>query len=101
MKMTSEEKGHFECGAWVSDPDPAATALASAGFGRRYSDATASVVTSVHDMISVTHDLVTTEEGKQYIGRTVAGTGSQVRRSLDEIISWLRAEVEKKQGSAA
>jgi len=99
--MISEDKGHFECGAWVSDPDPAATALASAGFERRFSDATASVVTSVHGMIGVTRDLITTEEGKQYIGRTVSGTGSQVRRSIDEIIGWLRAEVEKNQKSPA
>lgn len=96
----SEEKGHFENGVWVKDPEPSATRPDNGAFDRRFADATKSVIASINDVMNVTHDLVTTEEGKQFIEKTVADTQAQVRKSFDDIIRQVKEEVEKKRKKA-
>ena len=46
--------------------------------------------------MKVTHDLVTTEEGKQYIEKTLKDTQTQIQKSFDEIISRLKDKMDKK-----
>ncbi|HRY76004.1 MAG TPA: hypothetical protein P5217_06955 [Methanoregulaceae archaeon] len=96
----SEEKGHFENGVWIHDPEPAATRPDTVAFDRRFADATTSVIASINDVMNVTHDLVTTKEGKQFIEKTVADTQAQVRKSFDDIIRQVKEEVEKKRKKA-
>jgi hypothetical protein len=46
--------------------------------------------------MKVTHDLVTTEEGKQYIEKTLRDTQAQVQKSFDEILSRIKGKPGKK-----
>ena len=92
----ADEKGHFEGGRWVKDPEPAAGRADTAAFDRRFFEATKAVVASINNVMNVTHDLVSTDEGRQFIEKTVADSQAQVRRSFDDIISRVRDEVEKK-----
>ena len=55
-----------------------------------------SVISSVNDVMKVTHDLITTEEGKQYIEKTIKDTQTQIQKSFDEIISQLKDKLDKR-----
>jgi len=46
--------------------------------------------------MKVTHDLVTTEEGKQYIEKTLRDTQAQIQKSFDEIFSRIKGRLDKK-----
>jgi hypothetical protein len=46
--------------------------------------------------MKVTHDLVTTEEGKQYIEKTIKDTQAQIQKSFDEIISRVKGKLDKR-----
>ena len=92
----TEAKGHFEKGRWVEEPEPPVQDAASTKvIDERLSDATKSVLSSIDAVISVTRDLVTTEEGKQYIDRTLKDTQTHVKRSFDDIISRVKTELDK------
>jgi heme oxygenase len=92
--MTSE-KGHFEQGRWVVEPEAPAQQSNGNVIDKRLSDATKSVITSLDDMVKVTHDLITTEEGKQYIDKTMKDMQAELQKSFDQIISRAKAEFEK------
>jgi ElaB/YqjD/DUF883 family membrane-anchored ribosome-binding protein len=92
----TEKKGHFEKGLWVADNEPSVTHLGGNVIDKRFSDATQSLISSVNDVMKVTHDLVTTEEGKQYIEKTLKDTQAQIQKSFDEIISRLKDKLDKK-----
>ena len=96
----TEQKGHFEQGRWVAENEPVATPAATPADGnvidKRFSEATKSVISSVDDVMKVTRDLVTTEEGKQYIEKTIKDTQSQIQKSFDEIIGQIKSELDKK-----
>ena len=47
-------------------------------------------------MMKVTRDLITTEEGKQYLEKTLKDTQTQIQKSFDEIISRVKDELDKK-----
>lgn len=91
----TEKKGHFEQGRWVEESEPVASPAEGNVIDKRFSDATKSVVTSVDDVMKVTRDLVTTDEGKQYIEKTIKDTQKQIQKSFDEIINRVKSEVEK------
>lgn len=89
----TEKPGHFENGVWVEEPavpgkiperkiDPIDIRLAAA---------TCQVLSALDDLATATHDLVTTEEGKNHIGKTAKDTTTQVRKSFDAIL--IRAKV--------
>ncbi|PKL69211.1 MAG: hypothetical protein CVV30_06435 [Methanomicrobiales archaeon HGW-Methanomicrobiales-1] len=91
----TEQKGHFEKGIWVVESEPVATVTDGNVIDKRFAEATKSVISSVDDVMKVTHDLVTTEEGKQYIEKTIKDTQTQIQKSFDDIISRVKSEVDK------
>jgi hypothetical protein len=92
----TEKKGHFEKGRWIEETEPPVTPTGGNIIDKRFSDATQSLISSVNDVMNVTHDLVTTEEGKQYIEKTLKDTQAQIQKSFDEIISRLKEKMDKK-----
>ncbi len=92
----AENKGHFEKGRWVVESELPVTPPEGNVIDKRFSDATKSVISSIDDVMKVTHDLVTTEEGKQYIEKTIKDTQTQIQKSFDDIISRVKDEVDKK-----
>ena len=92
----TEKKGHFERGVWVAETEPSVTRMGENVIDKRFSDATQSLLVSVNDVMKVTHDLVTTEEGKQYIEKTLRDTQAQIQKSFDEIFSRIKGRLDKK-----
>jgi len=90
----TEKKGHFEKGLWVEDPAPA-PAQEGQLFDARFNAATKSVISAMDDFAKVTRDLVTTEEGKKHIEKTVKDTTAHVQKSFDDILARAKSEVEK------
>jgi len=91
----TEEKGHFEQGRWVVDPEIIAPQASENVIDKRLSDATLSVATSIDEMVKVTHDLIATEEGKQYIDRTMKELQAEFQKSLEQIIGRAKDELAK------
>ena len=92
----SGSKGHYEKGQWVVESDPPAAPPADGNeIDKRFAEATRSVIASVDDVMKVTRDLVTTEEGKQYIDKTIKDTQTQIQKSFDQIISRVKEELDK------
>ena len=96
MISMTEKKGHFVQGRWVEDSPAPARSAGSSDIETRLSQTTKSVIASIDDVMSVTRDLVTTEEGRKYIEKTVRDTEKQVQRSFDEILMTVKSELEKK-----
>ena len=94
--MMNEKNGHFEKGVWVAENEPSVTSTAENVIDKRLAEATQSLIFSVNDVMKVTHDLVTTEEGKQYIEKTLRDTQSQIQKSFDEMISRVKDKLSKK-----
>ena len=92
----TEQKGHFEQGVWVAENEPPVTRTGENVIDKRFSEATQSLIVSVNDVMKVTHDLVTTEEGKQYIEKTLKDTQAQIQKSFDEIFSRIKGRLDKK-----
>lgn len=92
----TEIKGHFEKGLWVTDKEPACPVPDPNAFDKRFSEATKSVISSIDDVMKVTHDLVTTEEGKKYIEKTLKDSQVQIQKSFDEIVTRVKTELDKK-----
>jgi len=91
----TDKPGHFEKGIWVEDIQPAAPQANGEAIEKRLSEAAKSVITSLDSVMSVTHDLVATDEGKQFIEKTMKDTQKQVQQSFDAIISRAKAELDK------
>ena len=95
VNTMTEEKGHFEKGCWVVESKPTATKLDENVIDKRFNEATQAVISSVNDVMKVTHDLVTTKEGKQYIEKTINDTQMQIQKSFDGIIKSVKSELDK------
>lgn len=96
VTIMTDTKGHFEQGRWVVEKEPAANQTGGEVIEQRLSEATKSVISSVDDVLSVTRDLVTTPEGKQYIEKTIRDTEMQIQKSFDAIIRRVKDELDKK-----
>jgi len=96
VKNMTEKKGHFENGRWVTESEPSVTQTTENVIDKRFSEATQAVISSVNDVMNVTHDLITTEEGKQYIEKTIKNTQEQIQKSFDEIVSRLKGKLDKR-----
>jgi hypothetical protein len=92
----TEKTGHFEKGIWVEDRAPPAPQTSNEDIDKRFAEATRAVISSIDNVMSVTHDLVATEDGKQYIEKTLKDTQKQIQQSFDAIISRAKAELDKK-----
>ena len=84
--------GHFEKGVWMEESVPAAAPDQDA-IDQRFAGAAKSVISSIDEVMNVTRELVTSEEGKQYIEKTLKETQAKVRQSLDEVISKMKDEL--------
>lgn len=91
----NEKKGHFEKGVWVLDSEPVLPKAGGDAIDKRLSEATKAVISSIDTVMGVTHDLVATEEGKQYMEKTIKDARVQIQQSFDAIISRAKAELEK------
>ncbi|MCK9590983.1 MAG: hypothetical protein M0Q91_03080 [Methanoregula sp.] len=92
----TEKKGHFEKGIWVLDSEPLTPQANGDAIDKRLSEATKTVMSSLDNVMGVTHDLVTTDEGKQYIEKTIKDAQVQIQQSFDAIINRAKAELDKK-----
>jgi hypothetical protein len=93
----TEQKGHFEKGVWVAEPvAPVTPATKNENpIDARLAAASRSVISAMDDLAKATHDLVATEEGKKHIEKTVKETTDEIEKSFNDIISKVKAEVEK------
>jgi hypothetical protein len=94
--IMAEKPGHFEKGRWVVGPEPQAPQASEEAIDKRLSEATKAVILSIDNVMSVTRDLVATDEGKQYVEKTIKDTQVQIQQSFDAIISRAKAELDKK-----
>lgn len=94
----SEEYRHVECGEWIRDAGSAGTAPV---FDSTFTVAYLGAIPSSHDIIRITRDLVKYREGNPSAGATAVESRQGAGTSVDAIIGWLRAEVEKGRKSAA
>jgi hypothetical protein len=91
----SEKAGHFENGIWIEEREPPTPQADRDAFEKRLSEATKAVITSIDNVMVVTHDLVNTDEGRQYIEKSIREAERQIQLSLDAIVGRVRAEVER------
>jgi chromosome segregation ATPase len=92
---TMTEKGHFEKGVWVIDNVLPAPQANGDTLDRRLAEATKAVISSIDTVMNVTHDLVTTEEGKQFIETTIKETQKQIQMSFNAILNRAKSELDK------
>jgi hypothetical protein len=92
----TDEKGHFEQGRWVVEIPVLAPQNSEAVIDKRLADATKSVISSIDDVMKVTHDLITTEEGKKYIDKTMKEMQAELQKSFEQIIRRAKDELAKK-----
>jgi hypothetical protein len=91
----TDAKGHFEQGRWIEAPVPAPV-ITEIPIDGRIGAAKTTMIAAIDDVANVTRDLVTSEEGKKYIEKTLKDTTMQVQRSFDEILSRTKSEIESK-----
>ncbi len=91
----SEKPGHFENGVWVEEHPPTAPLVDSNAIEKRLTEATKAVITSIDNIMVVTHDLVNTDEGRQYIENSIRDAERQIQISLDAIVGRVKGEVER------
>jgi hypothetical protein len=91
----TETKGHFEKGIWVKDPEPVPVPE-TPKIDARITAATSAAITAMNDVATVTRDLVTSEEGKRYIEKTMKDTTAEVQRTFDEVLARAKAEIDEK-----
>jgi hypothetical protein len=87
--------GHFEQGRWVKEPEPVPPSN-EIRIDARISTATTAVVAAMDEVATVTRDLVTSEEGKRYIEKTLQDTTAQVQKSFEDILIRTRSEIDTK-----
>jgi len=93
--LMAEKSGRFEQGVWVEEKQPVALQADGGTIDQRLSDATKSVRSSIDNVVSVTHDLVATPEGKAFIENTIKDTQKHFQVSFEALISRAKAELEK------
>jgi len=92
----TEKPGHFEQGRWVVDNKPPAPQAGGEVIDKRLSEATRSVISSIDNVMSVARDLVSTDEGKQFIEKKLYETQKELQKSFDEILIHAKDELNKK-----
>ena len=94
----TDKKGHYDKGVWVEDPvaaPAAAPAKEEHTIDLRLASATKSVLSAMDDFAKVTRDLVTTDEGRKHIEKSVKDTTAHVQKSFDDIVAKAKSEVDK------
>ncbi len=93
--MTDPGIGHFVKGEWKKESTPPGKPTDRTVIDKRLADATKAVISSVDEVMKVTHDIVTTEEGKRYIEKTIKETQVHIQKSFDGIVSRVKEELDK------
>lgn len=91
----TDDKGHFDKGVWVKEPEAPVQKPAENKIEERLTTATKNVISAVDELAKATHALLATEEGKKHIEKTVKETTDQVQKSFDDILSKAKAEMDK------
>ncbi|WP_146201124.1 hypothetical protein [Methanospirillum lacunae] len=77
--------GQFEKGRWVEEPTQQASATGSPDdLTERLSQAKASFGKGLDELLSVGKELLTTQEGRKHIGRSMDQTGAEIMGTLEE-----------------
>jgi len=92
----TEQKGHFEKGRWIKEMEPSVVQPAGAALDQRLSEAVQGFRISLGEIVTITRELVTTEEGKQYVEQNVKHAQDRIRSSLDEIVIRAQNELDKR-----
>lgn len=93
MIRTTGTNGHFEQGRWVVNPEPVPQNN-DTPIDARISGATNAIVAAVDDFAKVTRDLVTSEEGKKYIEKTMKDSTTQVQKSIEDLLAKAKSDLE-------
>lgn len=75
--------GRFEKGRWVEEPTKQASG-SQEDLTERLSEAKASFGKGLDDLLSVGRDLLTTQEGRRHIGRSMDQAGAEIMGTLEE-----------------
>ena len=76
--------------------EPSVVQPAGTAIDQRLSEAVRDFRISLGEIVTITRDLVTTEEGKQYIEQNMKHTQARIRNSLDEIVIRAQNELDKR-----
>jgi hypothetical protein len=87
--------GHYEQGRWVDEPEPV-TKSTEIRIDARINTATTAVIAAIDGVADITRDLVTSDEGRRYIEKTLKDTTAQVQRSFEEILTMTKSEIDSK-----
>lgn len=78
-------EGHFEKGRWVEDNEKKDHPNdQSDDINSRVREATTSFGKGLDDLLSVGRELVTTEEGRRHIGRSMDKAGADIMTALED-----------------
>ena len=78
-------EGRFENGRWVEEPQEQIPPSAPANkLEERVEAARSSFGKGLDDLLAVSKELVTTEEGRRHIGRTMDKAGAEIMVTLEE-----------------
>lgn len=78
-------EGRFEKGRWVTEPIPeAASESSSERLEERVASARTSFARGLDELIAVSKDLVTTEEGRRVIGKSMDKASAEIMGTLEE-----------------
>ncbi|MCU0631594.1 MAG: hypothetical protein MUC66_01295 [Methanolinea sp.] len=90
-----EKQGKFVQGAWIEDKRESREEKGSAPIDQRIDQVSSLVSTSLHQVLGLARDLITTPEGHAHIEKQINQAASQVESALSEI---LRTGKEEKEG---
>ncbi len=78
-------EGHFEKGRWVEDAEKNDHSNdQNDDINSRFKEATASFGKGLDDLLSVGRELVTTEEGRRHIGKSMDKAGADIMTALED-----------------
>ena len=77
--------GRFEKGRWVEEPEqPLPSMDQNSDLQERVAQARSSFGKGLDDLLSVGRELITTEEGRRHIGKTMDKASGEIMVSLEE-----------------
>jgi len=77
--------GRFEKGRWVDEPSgQASDSVSGDELSERLAVAKASFGKGLDDLLAVGRDLLTTDEGRRHIGRSMDQAGAEIMGTLEE-----------------
>lgn len=84
--IMEEKRGRFVQGAWVEEDRPQGEVQGEKPIDQRIEQVSANVTTSLHQVLALARDLITTPDGHAHIERQIHHASSRVEDALSEII---------------